>query len=36
MLRKWRKQTNAPVPTERNPEYDPAAEQQALKRLGAK
>ena len=29
---KWRKETNAPVPTEKNPDYDPKAVFQAPKR----
>jgi hypothetical protein len=30
MLKAWRKEIKAPVPTEKNPEYDAAAEAAAL------
>jgi arylsulfatase A-like enzyme len=33
MLKSWRRQTNAPVPTKQNPEYDPAAEKKTIDRL---
>lgn len=32
MLKRWRRNTNAPVPTEANPNYDPAAEAQAIRK----
>ena len=32
IMKEWRKDTNAPVPTELNPEYDPNAAPQAVKR----
>lgn len=36
MLAAWRKQTNAPVPRKKNPQYDPAAEKQAVQRFRSK
>ena len=32
-LRTWQRETNAPIPTQRNPRYDPAAEAEALQKL---
>jgi arylsulfatase A-like enzyme len=34
ILKDWRSQTNSPVPTERNPAYDPEAEAQAIREVG--
>ncbi len=33
MLKDWRERTNAPVPTEPNPEYDAKAEQEAIRKV---
>ena len=35
-LRTWQSEINAPVPTKRNPRYDPAAEAEALQNLQTK
>ena len=35
-LEEWRKETNAPVPSERNPEFDAAAEAAAIRKMGKK
>lgn len=32
MMKDWRQQTGAPVPTERNPEFDPVAEKRAIEK----
>lgn len=35
-LRDWQREINAPIPTKRNPRYDPVAEAEALQKLGRK
>ena len=36
MLDEWRKELNAPVPKEKNPEYNEKVEQEAIKKAMSK
>ena len=36
ILKAWRKKTNAPVPTKKNPRFDAEAEKEAIARIGSK